>query len=225
MVKENRIYQSNNYGPIKVIEKVSKADMFVIEFLRTGTVKKARGYQITSGCVRDPFAKNVCGVACTGDIKTKGMYKPYYSVWHDMINRCYNPKDKRYLAYKDVSVSDDWLIFKNFFNDIQKIEGYNREKFVSGDLVLDKDIKQRNSCKKIYSLETCKWVSKHENNKIQDAQQRSFVAISPSGEKYKDFNITEFARKHKLERKHISSALHGRIKTTRGWKFYYEEIV
>lgn len=208
-----------------MIRRGKKHNYYVVKFKNTGTIKEFRADQIKSGCIRDPYAKRVCGIACTGDIKTKGKYKPLYSVWHDMINRCYNTKNKRYCAYNDVTVCDRWLVFENFYHDAQYIDGYDSIKIANGSVVLDKDIKQRNHKKKIYSSETCLWVPKYINNEIQDAQQSGFVAVSPTGKKYYDYNISRFAREHGLTRKHISSVLHGRTKTTGGWSFYYQEIV
>lgn len=225
MVKIGSIYNSNNYGPVEVIGKSARTDYYIVRFLKTKTVKEFRSYQIKNGCIRDPFAKNVCGVACTGNIKTNGLYKAYYSIWHDMINRCYNINDKRYDAYRSVSVADDWLIFENFYHDVRNIDGFEDELIQAGALVLDKDIKQRWFGKKIYSKDTCVWIDKSINNQIQDGQQRPFVAISPDGLVFNASNISAFAREHNLERKHISGVLHKRCNTTRGWRFSYKEIV
>lgn len=221
------VYQTNKYGSVIVVEKSKRSDFYTVKFLRTGTIKDFRRDQIISGCLRDPFSKDVCGVACTGNIKTKGMYSVYYSIWSGMINRCYNPKDKRHNAYINVSVCDRWLVFENFYKDVSLVDGYNDLEIRNGNLVLDKDSKQRYCQKKIYSLETCTWLKKEENNKIQDSQQNPFIAISPNGEIFEDYNITDFANKHNLDRKHISGVLHKRCKTHKGWKFYYshEEIV
>ena len=224
-VKINSIYQTNNCGSIIVLKKCNRSDFYQVRFLSTGTIVETRGYQILNGCVRDPYAKAVQGVGCTGNIKTKGKFKPYYSVWHDMINRCYNPEDKRAGAYANVSVDPSWHVFENFYLDAKTIDGFDESLFLQGQLVLDKDIKQRRRSDKVYSKDTCVWVDKTTNNGIQDSQQRSFVAISPCGKEFHDYNITRFAREHGLERKHISGVLHGRAKTTGGWKFSYEEIV
>ena len=194
-------------------------------FLKTGTIKEFRSDQIRTGCIRDPYAKSVCGVACTGDIKTKGKYKPYYSIWHDMINRCYNPKDKRYKAYKNVKVDESWLVFENFYNDMKYLDGFDSTLIESGVLTLDKDIKQRNVENKVYSKDTCIWIDKAINSSIQDSQQKPFIATDPNGVMIRADNITKFAKDHGLDRKHISGILHGRGKTTKGWGFSYEEIV
>ena len=140
-----------------------------------------------------------------------------------MINRCYNPNNKRYNP--NVSVTERWLIFENFYHDCTNIDGFDATLVETGELVLDKDAKQRFQNKKIYSAETCQWISKAENISMQDKQQRPFIAVSPTGEILEDYNITKFASEHNLTRKHISAVLHKRIKSTGGWKFYYKEIV
>lgn len=218
------IYQTHNCGSVVVLG-INK-DKASVRFLNTGTVKEFRACWIETGCIRDPYAKLVCGVACTGNIKTKGHYKPYYSVWHDMINRCYNKNNKRYNAYKNVEVCEEWLVFENFYNTCKSVDGFNEKTFLDGLIVLDKDIKQRYIDKKVYSPETCLWVSKEQNNKIQDGQQKKFFGLSPSGTLYIDSNINEFSRKHNIPRQRIQDALHLRKKTVcGGWQFSYEEIV
>lgn len=227
MIKISSVYQSNNYGPFVVLHKEKSSDYYRIRFLNTGTEKTVRGHQIKTGCVRDQFAKSICGVGWTGNAKTKGNNKCLYSIWHDMINRCYNSKDKRHHSYTTVTVDDRWLKFDAFIKDVQEIDGYDLPKIMNGELVLDKDIKQRFQEHKVYSLATCLWVPKGINSSIQDSQQKPFIGISPDGTKYYSDNITQFAREHNLSRRHISSVLHGRIKTTAGWHFEYnyEDIV
>lgn len=218
------IYQTNNCGNVEIIN-VHK-DKAIVKFLNTGTIKEFRTCWIKDGCIRDPYAKLLCSVACIGNIKTKGHYRPYYSVWHDMINRCYNKKDKRYKAYCNVKVCDEWLVFENFYNSCKEVDGFNEEDFLNGRIVLDKDIKQRHFENKVYSKDTCTWVLKELNNKIQDGQQREFYGMSPSGEAYKDTNINDFAKKHNLMRQRIQDALHQRKDVVcGGWRFSYEEIV
>lgn len=225
MIKIDSLYNTNNYGPVRIIKKSERTDYYVVQFQQTGTIKEFRSYQIKNGCIRDPYAKKVCGVACVGNVKTKGKYKTLYNVWHDMIYRCYSEKNKRHKAYQNVTVAEPWLIFENFYKDAPNIEGFDLERIKNGELVLAKDIKQRNKTNKVYSTQTCLWVEKKENNSIQDGQQRSFVAISPNGTLYCDYNISRFAREHGLERKHISANLHNRIHSTQGWQFSYDKIV
>ena len=143
-----------------------------------------------------------------------------------MLYRCYCSDNK---AYKGVvAVCERWKTFQYFYEDMRLVEGWDNELFEKGALVLDKDIKQRFSKNKIYDINNCSWVPVSVNSPIQDRQQHRFVAKSPAGEVYEDTNITDFARKHNLERKQISAVLHGRFRSTEGWTFEYindEEIV
>lgn len=228
MIKIGETYKTTQCGMLKVIEKTNGSDSYIVEFVNTGTRKIARRVAIVYGNVKDPYAKLLCGVACLGNIKTKGKYARYYGTWNAMINRCYNPKDKRYNANRNVTVCDRWLTFENFYNDRMLIDGFDEEKIESGEYVLDKDYKQFGQESKVYSVDTCSWIDYHKNNMLQEKQQRIFFAKDPFGNIYKDFNITDFVRKHGsgLERRHISAVLHGRLKSTaNGWTFSYEEIV
>lgn len=222
MIEIGSIYDSKNYGKCTVLGK-DHDDYYFVQFLDTGSISSFRAKHIKTGSIRDPYAKKVCLVGCTGNLPTVGDYKPYYSIWHDMIHRCYDPNNKRFHAYRNVVVSLDWCTFSNFYADCIKLPGYDKEKVERGELVIDKDSKQRFQTLKIYSKDTCVWITKHENNKMQDGQQRRFVAVSPTGEVFNDCNITDFARVHDLERRGISAVLHGRNKTTKGWKFTYAD--
>lgn len=139
-----------------------------------------------------------------------------------MLYKCYGNNKNN-----NVTVDSRWLVFEYFYNDIPRIEGYDKNMYDNGLLELDKDIKQRYSKNKIYSIETCIFVKKDVNSRIQNLQQKTFKAISPSGEIFYDDNISKFAREHDLERKQISAVLHKRYKSTKDWKFYYvvEDIV
>ncbi len=220
MLNINGTYYSSKCGPMIILQELNNGK-YLVKFLNTGTEKIARDTAIKSGAVRDQFALLNCGVACTGNAKTKGKNAPYYNVWNSMIHRCYAEQDGKYRIYKNVTVCDRWLIFENFLADCRNIDGFDEEMFLSGNLVLDKDIKQRHQTNKVYSPETCTWVSKRENALYQDAQMRPFEAISPQGEVFHSENIAAFAREHGLIRKHVSGVLHNRARTTGGWKFRF----
>ena len=91
----------------------------------------------------------------------KSMYdngiKEFYSLWVNMIRRCYDVKYKKIkTSYKNCQVCDDWKYFSNFLtwcNDAKNNyhEGYQ----------LDKDILFKDN--KIYSPETCCFVPKQIN--------------------------------------------------------------
>ena len=91
--------------------------------------------------------------------------KRVYRTWHNMLKRCYDEKyHEKQQTYKNCSVYDRWLLLSNFVEDFKLIDGYNEEKFLNGELCLDKDIKS-NGTNKEYCLEECMLVSKSENSR------------------------------------------------------------
>lgn len=221
----NKTIYTNKYGKAYIIGQGEKNNYLKVKFENTGTVDEFRKDAVLRGEIRDKYAVTLYNIGIVGNIKTRGKYKRYYTVWRNMISRCYAEGQPAY--YNIVTVSDKWKTFENFFKDTPNIDGWNSELFNNGMLVLDKDLKQRYSKNKMYSLETCTWVSKEINNSVQDKQQTQFIAISPCGIEHKDYNIARFAREHNLERKQISAVLHNRYKSTNGWTFKYinKEIV
>ena len=90
--------------------------------------------------------------------------KRIYALWFGMLRRCYDYQQhgrKKGKTYSNVVVCDRWFYLKNFVEDIQKLEGY--EEWVEKDsMSLDKDILAQ-EVTKIYSPQTCKFVSQKEN--------------------------------------------------------------
>jgi len=146
-----------------------------------------------------------------------------YNLWYNMNRRCYDKKSQRFNSYKDVSVCDRWLTFSNFIEDVEHIDGFNYHAFMSGELTLDKDYKSVNV--KMYSMDTCLFISKEYNNKIKPNQQYRFIAISPSGKEYEGVNQSDFARKFNLKQNGINSCLNGSRKSHMGWKFYKKQNI
>ena len=98
--------------------------------------------------------------------------KRIYSLWFGMLRRCYDYQQqcrKRGRTYSDVVVCDRWFYLKNFFEDIQKLEGYQEWYENSQSMSLDKDIMAQ-EVTKIYSPTTCKFVTMKEN--IQEMNER-----------------------------------------------------
>ena len=98
-----------------------------------------------------------------GNATYKGNEK-LYSVWKSMIRRCNCEKHIRYHCYKNVSVSERWMCFEYFLEDVRQIENWDEQKFLNNELQLDKDYKQAGKEQKIYSKDTCVWIEKHQNN-------------------------------------------------------------
>ena len=80
---------------------------------------------------------------------------PYYSAWASMLKRCYSVKtQERQPTYAGCTVSDEWKTFSNFKSWMEKQDWQDKQ--------LDKDI--LSECNKVYSPETCAFVSGMVNN-------------------------------------------------------------
>lgn len=136
-----------------------------------------------------------------------------------MIDRCYNPNCKEYTWYgaKGVYVCDSWHDFNSFLKDVESIDSWDLEAFSEGNLQLDKDIKYANNY--IYSVATCKWVTKKENLQNLPSKKRKMLAIDPDGNEYIFYNQTQFAREHNLQQTKISKVLLGERPHHKGWNF------
>lgn len=84
---------------------------------------------------------------------------PYYRVWKNMLERCYSTKfQERQPTYIGCSVSEEWLVFSNFRAWMEKQDWHDKH--------LDKDLLIEGN--KIYSLETCVFVTRMVNNFTND---------------------------------------------------------
>ena len=95
-------------------------------------------------------------------VNSSELHKRVARLWRDMIRRCYDENDPKYKNYggNGVTVCKEWMNLSGFWNDIQQLENYGHWKN-GEDYQLDKDIRKHSN--KVYSKDTCKFVTKHEN--------------------------------------------------------------
>lgn len=124
---------------------------------------RAKGCVTQNLYIKDRFSPSVHGVGCLGYAKRTTENAKVFDCWRAMIARCYNPKNPSYKTYGalDVSVCDRWKRFDLFLEDIEKIDGYNKDLVYNGKLDLDKDIKSSNV--KEYNVKNCCWIEHNEN--------------------------------------------------------------
>lgn len=172
----NKIF-TNSYGSYKVIKRLDERDKhgfakFVVKFIDTGYEIETTSNSIQSNNIRDPYHPTVCGVGYLGEgyeifRKTdRELYDALINRWMLMMFRCYSKTDGSYYAYgaKGVRVSDRWLNFSNYLNDVIKLDNYDRDLVINNKLQLDKDKLQKGVINKIYSKDTCIWLTPIENN-------------------------------------------------------------
>ncbi len=86
-------------------------------------------------------------------------YCPYYRKWCSMLRRCYSKKfQENQPTYKGCTVCEKWLTFSNFKAWMEKQDWRGKQ--------LDKDL--LDSENKVYSPDTCVFVSVTLNNFVSD---------------------------------------------------------
>lgn len=154
----------NNFGSKMVIKEYRNnrdIDVYFPEY--NWTFEHAKYCAFKKGNIKCPYEPRYYGVGYLGEgeyITTEnGKKTDEYIIWHDMLNRCYDPKfHKMEPTYKGCKVEDYLLNFQNMGKWLE--ENYYE---IPGEIMcLDKDILCKGN--KIYSRETCIFVPKRINN-------------------------------------------------------------
>lgn len=170
------IYESQSCGKFRVVRELipigyhEKSRLFEIEFLDTGYHTIVTRGSIYNGKIKDRLIPTINNVAYIGQEDLFSLdytEKCIYKVWEGIIARCYNKNDHNYQKYGaiGVKVSDRWLSYRNFENDVKIKPNYERKLLEPTMFHLDKDFLQRHIPinQRVYSNETCIWVSMYEN--------------------------------------------------------------
>lgn len=220
MYKKGEKYQNKKglqFTIIKMVEGTPKY-RYLIRFDSTGSEKIVDRNQIKSGAISDDYDPHIYGVAYKGDIKcVSKLEKKAFSNWNAMISRCYNPNDINYKAYggNGVSVNERWFCFKNFYEDLPQIEGFEEEAYLLGKINLDKEYRSMDN--KVYSPSDCGFISITANRKKKPTAQKRIVASK--GNTVIEFtNLNDFCLEYGLRTGSVKKALdnHGLYK---GWRF------
>ncbi len=205
----------------KAKEDNDSKHFFIIKFVNTGFIKRINSSQLRAK-IDDPMAPTVYGKGIVG----VGEYKSYENgrqtkfgmLWYNMMQRCYSTRYHEYTpTYKDCDVCDRWLHFQLFCEDIQKLENYEEWLKDSFKWVLDKDTKVLGN--KMYSPDTCVFISNSSNTIASNISKNKYLGISPDNTEYTFSNMRIFAEEHSLTKGGISSVINGKQKTHRGWVF------
>ena len=133
---------------------------------------------------------------------------PYYSRWRSMLARCYSKKrQETSVAYKGCTVCKEWFVFSNFRCWMMAQDWEGRE--------LDKDIKFDGN--KVYSPETCLFVSQKENR--EKSQAKNYKLIDPEGQVVEVYNLNQFCKVNGLNQGNMNEVCLGHRNQHKGWKF------
>ncbi len=157
MTKESKIgeIRKNTYGTeMQIVIYKSNSDI-TIKFLDEYGFETNNTYSnFKMGWIKNPYDKTVYGVGYIGVGKYKSAIQkqelePRYSVWRNLIGRCYSDKVRNHKIYADCEVCKEWHNYQNF------AEWYDDNIYQVGTerMHLDKDILFENN--RLYSPGTC----------------------------------------------------------------------
>lgn len=166
-LKIGDVFQSKNFGEF-VIVKIIDSQKIYIRFPSTGYTRLVPLGSIKSGMIKDWMKPTVYGIGVRGDelpAQVDGKMVKEYVTWKEMLRRIADEKSlQQFPTYRDCSVCERWLYYPHFYQDIKKLPGYDKWYHNSDyrKYNFDKDI--INPSAKIYSPETCMFVTASENS-------------------------------------------------------------
>lgn len=160
-------YKTNSGCKFVILKQEGK--QCIIQFLNTGSVRKANIDNVRVGKVRDLYEKTSYGVGYLGEYERNGYHVQAQQLWRNMIKRCYFKGDPKGYHSKGTTVDPSWHCFATFLKDISKLPNFDRWLNKDG-YQLDKDILVPGS--NVYSKETCSFVSEYENKQAGKLNKR-----------------------------------------------------
>lgn len=180
--------------------------VFDLQFIKTGYIKRKVNIVRENDrlSIKDPYYPNVSGVGCFGENVSDEDRNLLYGTWTYLLKRCYDPKHHAYPNYggKGVFVCKRWLIFKNFVEDVKKIENWLLKKEFPHEYTLDKDYYGSNC----YSPSTCIWLSKIEQN-LNVENAKLIQITNDKGEQFYRKGIRTICNDFNLDRYEVMKAI------------------
>jgi len=230
-IEINSIWDTTKSGKIKVLKfshtkeyDRSKIDWFFVEFIDTKYTTLANELSIKKGTIFDFYMRR----GYYGFIG-KGKYNSTHFLfrrWENMMRRCYLHKDKDYKSYgaKGIKVDEKWHNFQNYAGDVVNLSEYNENRIKNNELELDKDIKILGN--KIYSKDTCVWISSEYNNRHHAIHQfpNHIIIDILEGKKYYIENMKQFCRDNNwIKQDSIKNPRKNKALYKKRWYILYEE--
>ena len=154
-----KVCKSKSSGDFKILKYNDNRNV-EIKFLKTGFESTVQLVSIKSGEVKDYFAPSVYGVGILGtkySSKINGVQTKEYTLWMDMLKRCYSDKyQKKQLTYEGCEVGDNFKSYEYFYEWCNKQIGFDNK-----DWQLDKDLLVKGN--KVYNESTCIFIPKEIN--------------------------------------------------------------
>lgn len=146
---EGKIFSTNNYGNVVVLEYLNKRNIFV-QFLDTGYKTCVELKELLNGNIKDYLVPSVFRVGITGEKRSRKDKE--YALWIGLLERCYSEKrHTRHPTYKSCTTSGNFNYYPYFKDWCNQQIGFGNEGWE-----LDKDILVKGN--KLYSEDTCCFV-------------------------------------------------------------------
>lgn len=209
--KVGDIIESNNFGPYEIVEidrTNPKTPKVKVKFLNSGNVVQSTAAKAYYGTVQDWTQPSVLGRGIIFPGASVDFEREYY-LWLGMMCRCYNENagESNVRIYKDVEVDERWWTLVNFIEDLPSLPGYQRWRD-GQEVHLDKDMLSGNN--KIYSKETCQFISASKNVKMIEKKQAIMVKHIETGMVHESIALA--AKAHKCSPSKISKHCRGFLK-------------
>ena len=157
------VCKSNLSGDFKILKYNDKKNV-EIQFLNTGFKAVVELGSIRNGKVKDPHSPSVFGEGILGTkfpTKVSGVQTKEYSLWMNMLRRCYSDKyQKKYPTYEGCEVSDNFKSYEYFYEWCHSQIGFGDDGN-GNPFHLDKDLLVKGN--KVYSESTCVFIPREIN--------------------------------------------------------------
>lgn len=204
-------FDTNTCGRLIVLKYNSHADVKV-KFTNTGYESIVQACDIRRGKVKDKLKPSVYGVGFTGDGEFSTKDRDSHQCWVSMLARCYSKKFiARNPTYKGCIVCDEWHNFQNFAKWYYENYPKDGEKYQ-----LDKDLSCCGERGKLYSPDTCLFVTAQVNS--ENAFAKSYKFVNPEGEIVDIYNLRKFCMENCLQQGSMCQVANGKASHHKGWK-------
>lgn len=159
----------------------------------------------------------VAGIGYGGEIRSQSpIHTKLYSIWNEMLHRCYNSDRKHYKDYggRGVFVSKDWHDFNKFCVDVKNLPRWELKLEYWDEYELDKDFYNTN----MYSKDTCLWLSRKEQT-INDRDGVGLIKANRDKQSINTMNISGFCEFYDLDPSTVYKVIRGDIESHKGWTF------
>lgn len=183
----NKTYTNKQGLNYKIVHYNTYYDIIVM--FDSGYIKSATMKEVKRNAIKDKLSPSVYGVGIVGiryQTKANGKHTTEYSVWKNMLRRCYSEKCRqKFQSYSDCTVSENFKKYSYFYEWVNKQVGFNSVDDIGNPFHLDKDLLIKGN--KIYGDDTCVFLPLEINVvlAIKDSKHKKFhVGVRKSANRY-----------------------------------------